>query len=169
VENQLEQTATSQEVATPVTANTEALPPATPMPAMPESFKVKVLDLHTEDRFEYVVSNMNDAINLYKQVVAAARNVEPRPFVYLDDAQWIALVKFSGGLVRQCWIVDSTGKVRGHNAGMRRREAMAQNPVALPPSIIPAARPIAASIPEVALPAPVVTHAPSANVENVGF
>jgi len=114
---------------------------------IPETFKVKVHDLHTEDRFEYSVPTMNDAINLYKQVVAAARNVESRPFVYLDDAQWLALVKYTGGLVRMVFIADSTGKVRGHNAGMRRREQQAANPVVLPPTIVAAPKAVAQPAP----------------------
>lgn len=131
--------------------------------AIPETFKVKVFDLHTEDRFEYGASTMEEAINLYKRVIAAGREVEPRPFVYLDDAHWLAHIKYAGGLVRQVWVADSTGKVRGHNAGMRRREAAKANPVALPPTITPVVKalpanaapvqPEATSIPTVLAPA----------------
>jgi hypothetical protein len=132
-------------LATATATQTAPVATAAPVDIYSGPFTIKVLDLHTEDRFEYSAPNMNDAINLYKRVVAAARDVEPRPFVYLDEAQWIALIKFSGGLVRQVWIAEAeSGKVRGHNAGMRRREAAAQNPVALPPSITPVAKPVAA-------------------------
>jgi hypothetical protein len=109
---------------------------------VPETFKVKVHDLHSEDRFDYEAATMDEAINLYKRIVAEARNVEPRPFVFLDDAHWLAQVKYSGGLVRQVWIADSTGRVRGHNAGMRRREQLKANPVALPPTIVAAPKAI---------------------------
>lgn len=137
----------------------------------PETFKVKVHDLHSEDRFEYAASTMEEAITLYKRVIAAGRETEPRPFVYLDDAHWLAQVKYSGGLVRQVWICDSTGKVRGHNAGMRRREAAKQNPVALPPSITPVAKPVAQSAQaDVSTPVPVVTgEAQPVSTENIPF
>lgn len=115
-------------------------------PAMPDTFTVKVFDLHNGAFFEYPQPNMDTAINFYKALVQQQRDTQPRPFVYLDDAHWIALVKFNGGLVRQVWIADQN-KVRGHNAGMRRREAAKTLTAALPPSIVPAAVPATVTSP----------------------
>jgi len=130
------ETADQSQVEVPVT------PEVAPIVLTP-TFKVKVYDLHNAFFKEYITKSMDEAINLYKELTAQARNTEPRPFVYLDDAHWLSVIKYSGGLVRQVWVSDAQDKVRGHNGGMRKREA-ARTPVTdLPPMIVPQPRPAA--------------------------